>query len=90
MAAENNSVIDALLPPDIARKAEIIGAQKARLEFPRLFVLAVLGGAFIGLGAMFATTVLAGSDGSIPFGISRALSGLVFSLGLILVIIGGA
>ncbi len=90
MAAEHNSVIDALLPPDIARKAEIIGAQKARLEFPRLFVLAVLGGAFIGLGAMFATTVLAGSDGSIPFGISRGLAGLVFSLGLILVIIGGA
>jgi formate/nitrite transporter len=39
---------------------------------------------------MFATTVLAGADGVVPFGISRLLSGLVFCLGLILVVVGGA
>ncbi len=82
--------LDALLPAEIARKAEAIGAQKARLDVASLIVLSVLAGAFIALGAMFATTVLAGAQGSIPFGISRLLSGLVFSLGLILVVVGGA
>ena len=82
--------IDALLPGDIALKAEMVGAQKARMDFASLIVLAVLAGAFIGLGAMFATTVLAGADGFLPFGISRLIAGLVFCLGLILVVVGGA
>jgi formate/nitrite transporter len=84
------SGIDALLPPDMARKAEAVGAQKARLDTASLIMLSILAGAFIGLGAMFATTVLAGADGVVPFGISRLLAGLVFSLGLVLVIVGGA
>ena len=82
--------IDALLPPEIARKAEAIGVQKTRLDTPSLLALAVLAGAFIAFGGMFATTVLAGADGVVPFGISRLLSGLVFCLGLILVVVGGA
>ena len=55
-----------------------------------LVALAVLAGAFIALGSMFATTVLAGADGVIPFGVSRLLAGIVFGLGLILVVLGGA
>jgi formate/nitrite transporter len=86
----SNHSIDALLPPEIARKAEAIGVQKTRLDVVSLLALAVLAGAFIALGAMFATTVLAGADGVLPFGVSRLLSGLVFCLGLILVIVGGA
>src|SRR5215203_924411 len=82
--------IDALLPVEIARKAERIGAQKARMDLPSLIVLSILAGAFIGLGAMFATTVLAGTDGIVPFGVSRLLAGFVFCLGLILVVLGGA
>jgi formate/nitrite transporter FocA (FNT family) len=82
--------IDALLPVEIARKAETIGADKTRLDFPSLMVLAILGGAFIGLGAMFATTALAGAEDMLPFGLSRLIAGMVFSLGLILVIVGGA
>jgi len=70
--------VDALLPSDIARKAETVGAQKARMNLMSLVVLAVLAGAFIGLGAMFATTVLAGTDGVLPFGISRLIAGFVF------------
>lgn len=87
---EGDGRVDALLPAEIARKAETIGAQKARLDVLSLLALSVLAGAFIALGAMFATTVLAGSAGIVPFGISRLLSGLVFSLGLILVVVGGA
>lgn len=84
------SAIDALLPLEIARKAETIGAQKARLDLASLIVLSVLAGAFIALGAMFATTVMAGAEGVVPYGLSRLAAGLVFSLGLILVVVGGA
>jgi formate/nitrite transporter len=82
--------IDALLPQDIARKAEAIGVQKTRRDALSLFVLAVLAGAFIALGAMFASTVLAGADGVLPFGVSRLLAGVVFCLGLVLIVLGGA
>jgi formate transporter len=82
--------IDALLPAEIAEKAEQIGVQKTRLDAITLLALAVLGGAFIALGGMFATTVLAGAEGHIPFGVARLLAGLVFCLGLILVVVGGA
>lgn len=87
---DSDHSLDALLPADIARKAEAIGVQKTRMNVPSLLALAILAGAFIALGGMFATTVLAGADGVVPFGISRLLSGLVFCLGLILVVVGGA
>jgi formate/nitrite transporter len=79
---------DALLPPEIARAAEQVGVAKATMRFDRLFVLGMLAGAFIGLGAMFSTVVTAG--GGIPPGIARLLAGVVFSLGLVLVVIAGA
>ena len=82
--------IDALLPAEIALKAEAVGVQKTGLDALTLMALGVLAGAFIGLGAMFATTVLAGADGVLPFGVARLLAGIVFCLGLILVILGGA
>jgi formate/nitrite transporter len=78
------------LPQEIALKAEALGVQKVRRDTVTLFVLAVLGGAFIALGAMFATAVLAGADGVLPFGVSRLLAGVVFCLGLILIVLGGA
>jgi formate transporter len=82
--------IDALLPAEMAAKAEQIGVKKAAMDPAVMFALAVLAGAFIALGAMFATTVAAGAAGVLPYGCVRLLSGLVFSLGLILVVVGGA
>jgi formate transporter len=79
---------DALLPPDIARRAESVGVAKATMRFDRLAVLSVLAGAFISLGAMFSTVVTAGNG--MPPGVARVLGGLVFSLGLILVVVAGA
>jgi len=73
----------------MAAKAEAVGVLKARLDTVTLFVLAVLAGAFISLGAVFATTVSAGAGG-LPFGPVRLMAGIAFSLGLILVIVGGA
>lgn len=82
--------IDALLPPEMAKRAEEIGARKCRLPFWPLLTLAVLAGAFISLGAVFSTTVSAGTAGTLPFGPARLLSGLAFCLGLVLVVVGGA
>jgi formate transporter len=81
--------LDALLPPEMAERAEEIGVRKATLDLPRLVTLAVLAGAFIALGGVFATTALAGA-GAAPWGPVRVLAGAVFSLGLILVVVGGA
>jgi len=80
--------LDALPPADVARKAESVGVAKAAAPAIDLFVLAVLAGAFIALGAAFATTVASGSD--LPYGVTRLLAGLAFSLGLILVVVAGA
>ncbi len=91
---EPNSV-DALLPPQIAAKAEDIGVAKGNMPALPLFVLAVLAGAFIGLGAMFSTISITGSAGvnganALPWGVMRVIAGVTFSLGLILVVVAGA
>ena len=86
---EDRSQFDALLPSEMAIKATDVGTAKANLDALTLFVLAVLAGAFVALGAIFATTVSAGS-GSLPYGVVRLLAGLAFSLGLVLVVVGGA
>jgi formate transporter FocA len=87
--ASDDLRFDALLPAEMAAQAERVGVRKANLDAVSTFALAVLAGAFIALGAIFATTVSAGG-GSLPFGVVRLLAGVTFSLGLILVIVGGA
>ena len=79
--------VDAWLPPEMAERAESVGAKKASLEFWTMLALGILAGAFIALGALFSTTVTASP---IPYGVNRLLGGLTFSLGLILVIVAGA
>ncbi len=89
MSAEAPSGFDALPPPAMERKAADVGTAKAGADLVSTFALAVLAGAFIALGAAFATTVLAGSS-SLPYGVARVLGGLAFSLGLVLVVGAGA
>jgi formate transporter len=81
--------LDALPPADVARKAEAVGVAKAGMGAMDLFALAVLAGAFIALGAAFATTVGSGAA-DLPYGVVRLLVGLAFTLGLILVVVAGA
>jgi formate transporter len=81
--------LDALPPDRIARKAEEVGEAKVGLSAANTLALGVLAGAFIAMGAIFATTVTAGGT-SLPYGVSRLLAGLAFSLGLILVVVAGA
>jgi formate transporter len=81
---------DPLLPPEMAAKAETVGVAKAHMDTLTLLTLAVLAGAFIAFGAIFMTVTSAGANGVMPFGVVRLIGGVVFSLGLILVVIGGA
>ncbi len=93
---------ETILPATMAMRAEEIGVRKATGDRLGVFVLSVLGGAFISFGAIFATAVSAGSvmiaspDGAAalvaapPYGIMRLLTGVVFSLGLILIVVAGA
>jgi len=80
---------DALVPAEMAVKAAETGVKKTALDTLRMFLLAVLAGAFISMGAVFATTVSAGSS-VLPYGVSRLLAGTAFTLGLILVVVSGS
>lgn len=80
--------MDSLLPSEMAQKAEEVGIAKAKMGLSKTLVLAILAGAFIAFGAAFSTTATAGSD--MFFGVTKVLGGITFSLGLILVIVGGA
>ena len=79
---------DAYTPAEIARRVEASGVAKTGLPLVPLATLGVLAGAFIAFGAMFYTLVA--SDPSLGFAAKRVLGGAVFSLGLILVLVGGA
>ena len=82
--------LDALTPPEMAERAEVVGVAKAGLPAATTFALAVLAGAFIALGGMFSTAVAAGGPGTWPWGVHRLFVGAAFSLGLVLVVVGGA
>ena len=80
--------IDSLLPPEMAHKAESVGVSKANMSTSKTLVLAVLAGAFIAFGSVFFTTVTAAS--TMSYGMTRFIGGISFSLGLVLIIVGGA
>lgn len=88
MSPPNPTGIDAYKPAEIAAQVETAGVGKARLPVSRMLMLALLAGAFIGLGAAAYTMVMTGADPG--YGPHRFLGGLAFSLGLVLVIVGGA
>tara|TARA_R110001592_G_scaffold64194_4_gene197455 strand:- start:29855 stop:30709 length:855 start_codon:yes stop_codon:yes gene_type:complete len=81
-------LFDAYAPAQMARRVEIAGAAKANLPLLPLFTLALLAGAFIAFGAMMFTLTM--TDHGMGLGPSRILGGITFSLGLVLVVVGGA
>lgn len=85
---DTNGSFDSYAPPEIATRIRAGGMRKATLPLLDSFILAVLAGAFIAVGAAFSTLATAGS--TLPFGITRLVAGLTFSLGLILVLVAGA
>ncbi len=79
---------DAYSPAEIQDKVEKLGVKKARMPALASVGLAIIAGGSIGLGAVFFGIVLA--DTTLGFAAQRLLGGLVFTLGLALVMIGGA
>ena len=70
---------------------ETVGVAKAHmptLQTLQTLMLGAVAGGFIGLGALYYTLVV--SDAQLSFGVARVLGGVVFSLGLIHVVVAGA
>jgi formate transporter len=90
------------MPADMARKAETVGVRKVGMATTTLFALVILAGAFIAMGAIFSTTISSGSIAikdpggaaafatGLAYGFTRLLAGVLFCLGLILVVVGEA
>lgn len=89
-AASRKAVFNfnAYSPPEIEEAIEKVGVTKAALPFLPCLMLAIVAGGSIGLGALYYSVVT--SDPTLSFGISRLLGGLVFCLGLSIVVVGGA
>ena len=81
---------DILLPPEMREKAIQSGFSKSKISIMSLFILSVLAGAYIAFGAVFSSIIALGMPGVWPYGFMKVLQGLAFSLGLILVVVGGA
>ena len=80
--------LQAYSPAEIKEAVEKVGVKKANLPFLASFMLSIVGGGSIGFGAVYYTIVA--SDPDLSFATIRVLGGLVFSLGLALVLVGGA
>ena len=87
-----NGLLDAYAPAQIAMRVREVGVTKATMPILTMFALATLAGAFVALGALFFTiTMTTSPSGQQPaFGLMRIAGGITFSLGLILVVVGGA
>lgn len=79
---------DVFSPKEIAARVENSGVAKARLPWLSMFMLSVMAGVFIGLGAVY--FVIIRSDASVGFALKQSLGGVSFSLGLFLVVVAGA
>lgn len=84
----NEQLIDAYTPSEMARRAEASGIRKANRDTISALFLAIQAGSFIAFGAALSSFVA--HDSSLALGMTRLIAGIVFSLGLILVIIAGA
>jgi len=79
---------DAFSPKEIAGRVNDFCVVKARMPLLTMWMLGMLAGAFIGLGSLYFTLVA--SDASLGFAAARVTGGVVFSLGLLLVVVAGA
>lgn len=80
--------LDAYKPAEVAQRIEEAGVKKAALPAVPLATLSILAGAFIALGAAAFTAAITGTTPG--FGPARLLAGLIFSTGLVLVVVAGA
>jgi formate/nitrite transporter len=80
--------LQAYSPAEIKEAVEKVGVKKANLPFTASLMLAVVAGGGVGFGALFYTIVV--SDPGLGFAAARVGGGLAFTLGLVLVLVGGA
>src|SRR6188768_2273067 len=80
--------LQAYSPAEIKEAVEKVGVKKATLPVLTSFMLAVIAGGSIGLGALYYTIIV--SDAELSFATARVMGGLAFSLGLVIVLVGGA
>lgn len=74
------------LPSEIIKLYSLMGSTKVYQPFFKTFILAIFAGAFIALGALGSQII---SCAVVPVAFGRALSGLIFPIGLAMVVIAG-
>lgn len=79
--------MDPYAPAQIAALVESNGVKKANMPFVPMLMLGILAGAYIALGGMFYTLTI--TDTGLGLGPTRLLGGITFSLGLVMVVVGG-
>ena len=80
--------LQAYSPAEIKEAVEKVGVKKAHLPPLAFFMLTIVAGGGIGFGALYYT--IGASDPAFSFATARVVGGLVFSLGLALVLVGEA
>jgi formate transporter len=70
--------------------AQKVGVAKATSPWFTVFILGILAGAYIGFGGWLSTTVTFDLSAKMGLGFTKFLSGAVFSVGLMIVVIAGA
>jgi len=77
-------------PAEVAAAVTNMGKTKADLPIATMIIMGIFAGAYIGFGAELCTMILTGTAPALGVGVAKLLGGSVFSVGLILVVIGGA
>ena len=77
-------------PAQVAEAVVNMGKTKASLPIATMIIMGIFAGAYIGFGAELCTMILTGTAEKTGLGVAKLLGGAVFSVGLMLVVIGGA
>jgi formate transporter len=77
-------------PPEIARAGVDTGITKSRLTWDKALVAGFLAGAYIAFAGLLAVVTSAGMDPKLWGGVQTLVTGGVFALGLVLVVIAGS
>ena len=77
-------------PAEIARAGVESGATKASLSWDKMLVAGFLAGAYIAFAGLLAVVASAGMDPKLWGGVQTLVTGGVFALGLVLVIVAGS
>ncbi|USD66751.1 formate transporter FocA [Vibrio sp. SCSIO 43136] len=89
MATSNSNFKPYIAPYEMMGEAEKFAVSKTSKSTSMTIGLAMMAGMFIGIAFLFYITVTTGTSGHIGWGLSRLFGGIAFSLGLILIVVGG-